>query len=382
MFEVELPEELQMLRSAVRRFVVEKVQPVSDLIEDTDKVPESILAEMGEMGLFGITIPEEYGGTGLGALAYCLVREELGGVNHSVTAPIGTSNGIGSKALVLAGTEEQKKKYLPLIASGQKICSFALSEPKAGTDAANIETTAVKDGDFYILNGNKQFITNGPIADIFTVVALTDRKLRAKGGITIFLVERGTPGFSNGPAEKKLGWHGSQTSTLTFEDCRVPAENIIGNVGEGFKLTMKTLDTGRLGIAATSLGAAKKLLHLSIDYANERVQFGQPIAKFQLIQEMIADMGTNIFATQAMLYEVAKRKDNGIDSTLDSSMVKLFASEMAWKAADQAVQIHGGAGYMKEYFVERLLRDVRLLRIFEGTSEIQKVIIASRLLKD
>lgn len=382
----EIPENLRLMRDTVRRFVKKELEPISRQVEEEDRIPDDVIEKMRELGMFGLAIPEEYGGSGLSCLGECLVYEELGKVNACFRTRIGTNNGIGSQGIVLDGTPDQKQRYLPKLASGEWIGCFALTEPEAGSDAANIQTTAELDGDHWVLNGRKHFITNGNIADVVTVFALTDRTKRAKGGITAFIVEKQFPGFYVCAIERKMGMRGSHTCELIFDNCLVPRENVIGGeakVGKGFKTAMKTLDKGRLTLGASSLGAAHKLLELSIQYAKQRVQFGKPIAHFQAIQMMLADMATQIYATRQMIYHAAWLRDTtGSSVVQEAAMVKLFSSEMANRIADMAVQIHGGMGYMKDYPVERFYRDLRLTRIYEGTSEIQRLVIARELLKD
>lgn len=382
----EIPENLRMITDTVRRLVQRELEPISRQVEEQDHIPESVVQTMRELGLFGLSIPEAYGGLGLSTLGECLVYEELAKVNACFRNRIATNNGIGSQGLVLDGTEQQKQRYLPRLASGQWIGCFALSEPGAGSDAAGVQTTAVMEGDHWVLNGRKHFITNGDIADLATVFAVTDRQKRAKGGITAFLVERSFAGYQVGTIEKKMGHRGSHTSELIFDNCRVPAENVLGGpsmVGRGFQSAMKTLDKGRLTIGAAALGAAQRLLELSVDYAKQRVQFGRPIAEFQSIKNMLADMATEIYAARQMLYHAACLRDQkGTAVIKEASMVKLFCTNMAGRVADMAVQIHGGMGYMQEYPVERFYRDLRLTRIYEGTDEIQRLVIARELLRE
>ena len=376
----ELPEEIKILRATVRRFVEKEVEPVIEAIENEEIIPDELIAKAREIGLFGLTLPAEYDGSDVGPLGYAVVREEMARTSMGFGSLFLLNNGIGSKGIQLEGTEAQKKRYLPLLARGEMIASFALTESEAGSDAAAIRTTAMKENGHYVINGTKQFITNAPIADLVTVMAVTDKKLRARGGITAFLVEKDNPGFIRGKAEKKLGWHGSPTGELIFQDCRVPKENILGKVGYGFSIAMKTLAFGRLGVAATALGAAQRLLEISCQYAKERVQFGKPIGNQQFIQGMIADMATGISAARLMIYDLAKDMEMGLERNTEAAMAKLFASEMAGRVADSALQIHGGMGYMKECPVERFYRDIRLLRIVEGTSEIQRIIIGRKFL--
>lgn len=374
-----------MIQETVRRFVVQDLEPISQKVEEEDKIPEEIVQKMRELGLFGLSIPQEYGGLGLSTFGECLVYEELGKTNASFRTRIATNNGIGSMGILFDGTEEQKQKYLPKLASGQWTACFALSEPEAGSDAANIKTTAERHGDYFILNGLKHFITNGDIADLATVIALTDKEKRQRGGITAFLVEKGTEGFYVGTVERKMGLRGSHTAELVFENCKVPVQNVIGGesmIGHGFRTAMKVLDKGRLTIGAACLGAAERMLEMCIRYSKERVQFGRPIGSFQLVQAMLSDMAVDIYAGRQMLYHAAWLRDQGREVVKEASMVKLFCSEMVGRVADRAVQIFGGMGYMKDLPIERFYRDVRLYRIFEGTSEIQRLVIARELLKE
>jgi len=377
-----LPEELRQAQEMAARFVKQELEPISMEVEQTGVIPDRIHKKMQELGLFGITLPAEYGGMGLGTLGECVIRAELSKTNACFNTRIGTNNGIGSMGIFFDGSEEQKKKYLPPIAAGDQIASFALSEPDIGSDASGVKTTAVKKGDKWVMNGMKNWITNGSIAEVFTVLAVTDKEKRARGGITAFIVEKGCPGFSVGRDDEKMGQHGSVTSELIFEDCIVPEENVIGEVGYGFRTAMKVLDKGRIVVGALALGAAERLLELSIEFAKTRVQFGKPIAKFQAIQWMLADMATEIYAARMMIYNAAWMKDNGMSVTQEAAMTKVFATEMVDRVADKAVQIHGGMGYMKECPVERFYRDVRLWKIVEGTSEIQRLVISRELLRD
>ena len=381
----EIPENLRIMQDTIRRFVNQDLEPISQKVEEEDCIPEEIVQQMRELGLFGLSIPEEYGGLGLGTVGECLVYEELSKTNAAFRSRVGTSNGIGSMGILFDGTEEQKQKYLPRIASGEWTSCFALSEPEAGSDAANIKTTADRDGDYFVLNGLKHFITNGDVADIATVIALTDKDKRTRGGITAFVVEKGTPGFSVGTIERKMGLRGSHTCELIFDNCRVPVAQVIGGeplIGQGFKTAMSVLDKGRLTMGACALGAAQKLIDLSIEYAKQRIQFGKPIAQFQSVGNMLADMATEIYAARQMLYHAAWLRDQGKKVIKEASMVKLFCTEMACRVAYNAVQIFGGTGYMKDFPVERFYRDLRLYTIYEGTSEIQRLVIARELTKD
>lgn len=381
----EIPESLRLMQETIRRFVNQDLEPLSQQVEEEDHIPEEIVQKMRELGLFGLSIPEEYGGLDLGTFGECLVYEELTKTNAAFRSRIGTSNGIGSMGILLDGTAEQKQKYLPRIASGEWTACLALSEPEAGSDAGNIQTTAERQGETFVLNGLKHFITNGDVADVATVLTVTDKQKRTRGGITAFVIEKGTPGFSVGTIERKMGLRGSHTCELLFDDCRVPVGQVIGGeamIGQGFKTAMRVLDKGRLTMGACALGGAQKLLDLSVDYAKQRVQFGKPIAQFQSVQNMLADMATEIYAARQMLYHAASLRDQGRTVIKEASMVKLFCTEMACRVADQAVQIFGGMGYMKDFPVERFYRDLRLYRIYEGTSEIQRMVIARELTKE
>lgn len=381
----ELPEELQIIQTTIRRFVRQDVDPIAQQIEEEDRIPEKIVEKMRELGLFGMSVPEEYGGLGLSTLGECVVYEEISRANASLRTRFSTNNGIGSLGILYDGTEEQKMRYLGHIASGKKTIAFALTEPDAGSDASAIKTTAVRQGNEFVINGRKMFITNGAIADLVTVIALTDPEKRAKGGITAFVIEKGTPGFTVGRLEKKMGLRGSTTAELIFEECRVPVSQVIGGeqmVGHGFKTAMRVLDKGRLTLAAASVGMAQKALELAVSYAKERVQFGRPIGEFQLIQGMLAQMASEVFAGRQMMYRTAWEKDQGHPIRMEAAMTKLFCTEMLGRVADLALQVHGGMGYMKEFPIERIYRDARVVRIYEGTSEIQKIVIARELLRD
>jgi len=374
-------EEHQMIRDMARKFVENEVKPLADKIDQEEEIPKELIRKIAEQGFLGICFPEEYGGAGAGEIGYCIMLEEFSRACASVTTFIGAHVSIGTMAIYLAGNEEQKKKYLPPLCAGEKIAAFALTEPEAGSDASNIKTLAVRDGDSYIINGGKIFITNGGIADIIVVFAATSKEGGVKGGITAFIVETDTPGFKVVAEEDKMGIRGTSTAELRFEDMRVPAENVLGRVGAGFLVAMKTLDIGRLSLAAGCLGAAKEALELSTAYAKQRVQFGRPIADNQAIQWMLADMATEIFAMESMVYRAAWMKDQGMKIGRVAAMVKLFCSEALDRIIDRAVQIHGGMGYIKKYPIERMYRDSRINRIFEGTNEVQRMVIAHDILK-
>ncbi len=377
-----LPENIRLMRDTVQRFVKNDLEPISQKVEEEEKIPESIVQKMREMGFFGLSIPEEYGGMGLGTLGECVLNEEFGKVNACFRSRFGTNNGIGSQGILIDGTQEQKDKYLPRIASGEWTAAFALTEPNAGSDAANIQTKAEKKGDYYLLNGLKHFITNGDIADVSTVMAVTD-KSKGPRGVTAFIVEKTFPGFSVGKIDKKMGVHGNNTSELVFEDCKVPASNIIGlQEGKGFSTAMKVLEKGRITIAATCVGTAQYCLDVSIAHAKQRVQFGKPIAANQAIQWMLADMAIAIYTGRQIIYHTAWCRDQKQRVTQQAAMCKVYCTEMVNRVADSALQIHGGMGYMKESPIERIYRDMRLMRIFDGTSEVQRMVIARELLKD
>ncbi len=375
-------ETLNILLDSISRFVREVLVPNENLVAETDTIPPAIVAQMRELGLFGLSIPEAYGGLQLSMEEEVRVAFEIARTSPAFRSLIGTNNGIGSQGIVIDGTEAQKQHYLPKLAAGEIIGSFALTEAGSGSDAASLRTTAVRDGDFYILNGSKRYITNAPEASIFTVMARTDPTKRGASAISAFIVEKDTPGLSLGKIDKKMGQQGAHTCDVIFENCRVPAANIIGGKeGVGFKTAMKVLDKGRLHIAAVCVGAAERMLADALAYAMERQQFGQPIAEFQLIQAMLADSKAEIYAARSMVLDAARRRDNKEDISTEASCCKLFASEMCGRVADRSVQIHGGAGYISEYAAERFYRDVRLFRIYEGTTQIQQIVIARNMIK-
>jgi acyl-CoA dehydrogenase len=369
------------LTETIQRFVRERLVPNEARIAEEDHVPAEIIADMREMGLFGLSIPEEFGGLGLTMEEEVLIACELGKTSPAFRSVFGTNNGIGSQGIVIDGTDAQKQYWLPRLASGEIIASFALTEANAGSDAASLSTSAKRDSDDYLLNGTKRFITNAPEASIFTLMARTGGA--GAGGISAFLVERGSLGLSLGKPEKKMGQQGAHICDVILEDCRVPAANIIGGVeGQGFKTALKVLDRGRLHIAAVCVGVAERLIADSLRYAMERQQFGKAIAEFQLIQAMLADSRAEAYAARCMVVDAARRKDANEPISTEASCCKLFASEMVGRVADRAVQIHGGAGYIADYGIERFYRDVRLFRIYEGTSQIQQIIIARNMIRD
>lgn len=375
-------ETMNLLLDSVSRFVREQLVPLEAEVAETDRIPARVVAKMRELGLFGLSIPEQYGGLDLTMEEEVLFAFEMARTSPAFRSLIGTNNGIGSQGIVIDGTEEQKRSYLPRLASGEIIGSFALTEPGSGSDAASLRTTAVRDGDDYILNGTKRFITNAPEASIFTVMARTDPIKKGSGAISAFIVEKGTTGLSLGKLDKKMGQQGAHTCDVIFENCRVPARNLIGGrEGVGFKTAMKVLDKGRLHIAAVSVAVAERMLDDALHYAIERQQFGKPIAEFQLIQAMLADSKAEIYAARSMVLDAARRRDTGEDVGTEASCCKLFATEMCGRVADRAVQIHGGAGYVSDYAIERFYRDVRLFRIYEGTTQIQQLVIARNMIK-
>jgi len=376
-------ETLDQLLETVRRFVRERLVPLEHEVADDDAIPPEIVAAMREMGLFGLSIPQEFGGLGLSMEEEVRVAFEIGYTSPAFRSLIGTNNGIGSQGIVIDGTEAQKRNYLPRLASGELVGSFALTEPEAGSDAGSLRTSARRDGDFYVLNGTKRFITNAPVAGLFTVFARTDPASTDARGVTAFLVEAGTPGLSLGPIDRKMGQKGAYTCDVIFEDCRVPADAVLGGrEGQGFKTAMKVLDRGRLHISAVCVGAARRLLQDSLRYAAERRQFGKPIAEFQLVQAMLADSRAESYAAECMVLETARRKDAEQDVSTDAACCKMFASEMVGRVADRAVQVHGGAGYIADHGIERFYRDVRLFRIYEGTTQIQQIVIARNMVRE
>ncbi|EGL83252.1 acyl-CoA dehydrogenase domain-containing protein [Caldalkalibacillus thermarum TA2.A1] len=379
---VKLSPEVEQMRTMIRNFVENEVEPCEQQIEEKDAIPDHLVKQAKELGLFGISIPEAYGGISLNMAEKCVILQELGRAHNGFVSLISAHTGIGSTGLVKMASEQLKQKYLPRMATGELIAAFALSEPEAGSDATNLKTRAEKRGDKWILNGLKHFITNGPVADVFTVFAVTDKEKGAKGGITAFLVEKNFPGFSVGKIDKKMGLRGSYTSQIIFEDCEVPEENVIGEVGMGYVSALKILGEGRVGLAARSVGSCDKLIEMSARYAKERVQFGKPIAENQGIQWMLAEMATETEAARTLTLKAAQLIDEGKKAIKEASMAKLFATEVFNRVADKAVQIHGGMGYMAEYPAERFYRDARITKIYEGTNEIQKIIIARQVLNE
>jgi acyl-CoA dehydrogenase len=377
-----IPEDWRILQEQTRRLVREELEPASPEIDASGRIPAPVVERLKQLGYFGITIPQAYGGLGLGTFPYCLVLEEIAQSNGAYFALLSGNNGIGSRGILFEGTEEQRQKYLPPMARGDSLSAFALTEPEAGSDAANIQTAAVPHGDGYVLNGTKHFITRGDIADVVTVLAVTDKTLRARGGVTAFIVERDTPGFRVGQIQESIAGDVIHQCELVFEDCHVPRTQVLGQVGFGFAIAMRTLEDGRLALGAVCLGIAEKTLRLMLAHARQRVTFGKPLAQRQLVQAMIADTATEIHASRAMLYQAAWKRDQGLAVGREASMVKLFASEMVNRVADRAFQIFGGMAYMKECPIGRIYAGVRVLRIVEGASEIQRMIIARQTLEE
>lgn len=377
------PDTLTALLDSIRRFVRERLVPAEHEVSETDEIPPSLVDEMRELGLFGLTIPEAYGGLELTMEEEVLAMMEMGQTSPAFRSVFGTTVGIGSQGILMDGTEEQKAQYLPRMATGELIASFALTEPDAGSDSASLRTTARRDGDHYVVNGTKRFITNAPQAGIFTLMARTDPAKKGASGISAFIVDASSPGITLGKRDRKMGQKGAHTCDVIFDNCRVPAANLIGGEeGKGFYTAMKVLDKGRLHIAAVCVGAAKRIVADALQYAVERKQFGQPIAEFQLVQAMLADSRTELYAAECMVLDAARKRDAKLPHSTEASCCKLFASEMVGRVADRGVQILGGSGYIAEHAMERFYRDVRLFRLYEGTSQIQQLVIARNMVKE
>jgi len=375
----ELTEEQQMIRKMVRDFAEKEIAPIAQETDEKGEFPWPTIRKMGPLGLLGLPIPEEYGGAGADNVSFAIAMEEIARACGSTAMTLDAHTSLACEPIYFFGTEEQKQKYLVPMARGEKLGAFGLTEPEAGSDAGATKTRAVLDGDEWVINGQKMFITNGPIAEVAIVTAVTDPE-KGTRGISSFIVEKGTPGFRAGRKEEKMGIRGSVTSALFFEDCRVPKENLLGKEGEGFKQFLVTLDGGRIAIAGMALGLAQGAYEKAVAYSKERVQFGQPIANFQAIQWMIAEMATEIDAARLLVYRAAWLKDQGVRFTKEAAMAKMYASEAAERVCHKAIQIHGGYGYMREYDVERMYRDQRLCTIGEGTSQIQRLVIARQVL--
>ncbi len=379
------PETFEALLDSVRRFVRNRLVPAEQQVAETDEIPEDIVQEMREMGLFGLTIPEAYGGLELTMEEESRLLFELCKTSPAFRSVIGTTVGIGSQGILMDGTPEQKAHYLPKLATGELSASFALTEPDVGSDAASLRTTAIRDGDHYVVNGTKRYITNAPHSKIFTLMARTNPADKGAGGVSAFIVDANSPGITLGKIDQKMGQKGAHTCDVIFENVRVPAANIIGGPakeGQGFKTAMKVLEKGRIHVAAVCVGVAQRILDDALRYAVERKQFGQPIAEFQLVQAMLADSKAELYAAQCMVIDAARQRDEGRNVTTEASCSKMFASEMCGRVADRAVQILGGAGYLSEYGIERFYRDVRLFRLYEGTTQIQQIIIARNMVRE
>lgn len=376
----DLTDEQKMLEKTVRDFSEKEIKPTRAEFDENEEYPIEILRRLGEMGIMGMAVPPEYGGSGADVISYAIAIEELSKIDPSVGVAVSVHNSLGCDPIVKFGAEEQKKKWLPGLASGKKIGCFCLTEPDAGSDAAAVKGTARLDGDEYIINARKQFITNAAGADLSLVFVMTDREKGYKG-ISGFLVPTDAPGFSRGKKEKKMGIHASVTMEMNYEDCRIPKENLLGEEGDGFKIALWALDAGRIGVAAQAVGIAQGALNEAVAYSKERIQFGKPISSFQAIQWMIADMATEIDAARFLVYRAAYVKDKGGRFSKEAAMAKLKASDVAVNVSRDAVQIFGGYGYMREYPVERYYRDAKITEIYEGTSEIQRMVISRALLR-
>ncbi|MES2999520.1 MAG: acyl-CoA dehydrogenase family protein [Pseudomonadota bacterium] len=376
-------ETLNVLTDNISRFVRERLIPNEEVVAETDEIPADIVADMKAMGLFGLTIPEAFGGLELTMEEEVLCMLELGKASPAFRSLIGTTVGIGSQGILFDGTQAQKEKYLPRLATGELIASFALTEPGSGSDAASLRTSAIRDGDHYVVNGTKRFITNAPQAGIFTLMARTNPEDKGASGISAFIVDANTRGISFGKRDKKMGQKGAHTCDVIFDNARIPVENLIGGVeGRGFKTAMKVLDKGRIHIASICVAVAERMLADALRYAVDRKQFGQPIAEFQLVQAMLADSKAEIYAARCMVLDAARRRDAKLPVSTEASCAKMFASEMCGRVADRAVQIFGGAGYVSDYGIERFYRDVRLFRIYEGTTQIQQIVIARNMVRE
>lgn len=380
-----LSKEHEMARTLFHDFAQKEVKPLAQEVDETEKFPTETVAKMANLGFLGIPVPKEYGGQGCDPLAYAMCVEELSKVCGTTGVIVSAHTSLCCDPIMTYGTEEQKQKYLVPLAKGEKLGAFGLTEPGAGTDAQGQQTKAVLDGDEWVLNGSKIFITNGHEADVYVIIAVTgiveDKKGRKKKEISAFLVEKGTPGFTFGTKEKKMGIRGSATYELIFTDCRIPKENLLGKQGEGFKIAMHTLDGGRIGIAAQALGLAEGALERTVEYVKERKQFGRSIAQFQNTQFQLADMATKVQAAQYLVYRAAMAKATQKSYSVEAAMAKLYAAEVAMEVTTKAVQLHGGYGYTREYDVERMMRDAKITEIYEGTSEVQRMVISGALLK-
>lgn len=377
------PDTFEALLDAVRRFVRERLVPAENEVAETDQIPPAIVQEMRDMGLFGLTIPESYGGLALTMEEESRLLFELCKTSPAFRSVIGTTVGIGSQGILMDGTPEQKAYYLPKLATGELMASFALTEPDAGSDAASLRTTALLDGDVYVVNGTKRYITNAPQSSIFTLMARTNPQDKGAGGVSAFIVDASSPGIRRGKIDQKMGQKGAHTCDVIFDNVRVPAANLIGGrEGQGFKTAMKVLDKGRIHVAAVCVGVAQRILADALRYAVDRKQFGQAIGDFQLVQAMLADSKAELYAAECMVIDAARKRDEGLNVTTEASCCKMFASEMCGRVADRAVQILGGAGYLSDYGIERFYRDVRLFRLYEGTTQIQQLIIGRNMMRE
>ena len=377
------PETFEALLDSVRRFVRERLVPAESEVAETDQIPAAIVLAMRDMGLFGLTIPESYGGLGLTMEEESRLLFELCKTSPAFRSVIGTTVGIGSQGILMDGTPEQKAYYLPKLATGEWLASFALTEPDAGSDAASLRTTAIRDGDVYVVNGTKRYITNAPQATLFTLMARTNPQDKTAGGVSAFILDAKSPGITLGKIDQKMGQKGAHTCDVIFENVRVPASHLIGGrEGQGFKTAMKVLEKGRIHLAAVCVGVAQRILNDALRYAVDRKQFGQSIADFQLVQAMLADSKAELYAAECMVIDAARKRDEGRNVATEASCCKMFASEMCGRVADRAVQILGGAGYLSEYGIERFYRDVRLFRLYEGTTQIQQLIIARNMVRE
>ncbi|HMQ32562.1 MAG TPA: acyl-CoA dehydrogenase family protein [Chloroflexaceae bacterium] len=379
--EYEHTEEIKLLRQTIRDFVDKEIRPIARECDEEEKVPFDVIKKAGELGLLAVPFPEKYGGLDMGITGYCVLMEELNRADASTATIIGAHAQLAAMSIFIGGSEAQKDKYLRAMNEGRLLGAWALTEPNAGSDSANLSTTAELRGDEWVINGQKMWITNGSFADVIIVHAVTDKSKGARGGVSAFIVEKDYPGFKVGKVEHKMGLRASHTASLFFEDMRVPAENVLGGVGHGFQVAMKTLDIGRCGLGGSSVGSAKEAFELSRRYAIERHQFGRSIAEFQAIQFKLAEMAVKIYTMEQIVYDCARKVDAGKQATLESSIVKLYCTDMASQVIDEAIQIHGGMGFSRELPLERMYRDARVTRIFEGTNEIQKHVIARELLK-
>lgn len=377
------PETFEALLDSVRRFVRERLVPAESEVAETDQIPAAIVLAMRDMGLFGLTIPESYGGLGLTMEEESRLLFELCKTSPAFRSVIGTTVGIGSQGILMDGTPEQKAYYLPKLATGEWMASFALTEPDAGSDAASLRTTAIRDGDVYVVNGTKRYITNAPQATLFTLMARTNPQDKTAGGVSAFILDAKSPGITLGKIDQKMGQKGAHTCDVIFENVRVPASHLIGGrEGQGFKTAMKVLEKGRIHLAAVCVGVAQRILNDALRYAVDRKQFGQSIADFQLVQAMLADSKAELYAAECMVIDAARKRDEGRNVATEASCCKMFSSEMCGRVADRAVQILGGAGYLSEYGIERFYRDVRLFRLYEGTTQIQQLIIARNMVRE